>query len=145
MKQKLLLQHLPTETIFLDAYYHGPDDDLRLLPPRDLDYEKLCALTKSARQNDLQLNPNDNSWLFAKAVTEFTQAPHVLAPGLGGSQASAAGVGQVPSRRGRVGCDHFLDGSHVHRTRNTNAVSLANHSCWGFGLNGRYGFWHKMV
>jgi hypothetical protein len=72
--QKVLLEHLPTESVHLNAFYHDVED-LQLLPPRDFDYERLCALTKAAHRNDLQLNPGDNRWLFAKAVTERHKHP----------------------------------------------------------------------
>jgi hypothetical protein len=73
-EQRFLLRHLPTEPVLSEAYFGDPE----LAPPltpRDLDYEKLCELTKAAHRQDLQVNPDDRNWLFAKAVTELHKHP----------------------------------------------------------------------
>ena len=73
-EQRFLLEHLPTEPVLSETYTVDPEYP-PLVTPRDLDYEKLCALAKTAHRQDLQLNPHDRSWLIAKAVTELHEHP----------------------------------------------------------------------
>ncbi len=72
--QRFLLANLPSEPVLSEAYSVDPDYP-PLVTPRELDYEELCTLSKDAYQQDIQLNPVDKNWLFAKAVTEFHEHP----------------------------------------------------------------------
>jgi hypothetical protein len=73
-EQRFLLEHLPTEPVLPEGCPGDPEYP-PVIAPRDLDYEKLCALAKGAHRQDLQLNPGDRNWLFAKAVTELHKHP----------------------------------------------------------------------
>jgi hypothetical protein len=71
-EQRALLTSLPADST-LGAHLVGSETTLSL--PRDLAFERLCTLAKAAHQQDLQLNPNDRNWKFAKAVTELHGHP----------------------------------------------------------------------
>ena len=73
-EELLLLLNLPTDPTLPDPYSIDPESP-PLIVPQDLMFERLCALAKAARMQDLQLNPNDCNWQFAKAVTELNQYP----------------------------------------------------------------------
>jgi hypothetical protein len=73
-EEHLLLLHLPTQSTLPDPYSLDPESPPLILP-RDLVFERLCTLAKAAHRQDLQLNPNDCNWQFAKAVAELNRHP----------------------------------------------------------------------
>jgi len=72
-EERTLLEHLPTESAL--ATYSSDPESPASFAPRDLVFERLCALAKAAYRQDLQLDPNDANWQFAKAVTELHRHP----------------------------------------------------------------------
>lgn len=71
-EQLLLLKNLPPP----DGGPHlatefGPPG----LVPRNINLERICALTKAAYQHDSQLNPETPTWEFAFAVLMLNQHP----------------------------------------------------------------------
>jgi hypothetical protein len=72
-EERALLEDLPTE-VAPATYSSGPESPAPFAP-RDLAFERLCALAKAAYRQDLQLDPNDGNWQFAKAVTELHRHP----------------------------------------------------------------------
>jgi hypothetical protein len=70
-EQRFLLNHLPKDSALPQPYAGDPE-----FPPvlvlRDTTYERLCALAKAARQNDLRQNPSlPLDWEFAAAVSKL--------------------------------------------------------------------------
>jgi hypothetical protein len=71
-EQRYLMTHLPAIT----DVYAWPDPEFPRLIPRDLLYEKLCALAKAARLYDLRTRPAAaNEWEFAAAVLKVNRHP----------------------------------------------------------------------
>lgn len=72
-EQRLLLNTLPSAMpVSPDwASEFGP----AALVPRNIDYERLCALGKAARLNDLLVSPASLDWDFAFAVFQFNNHP----------------------------------------------------------------------
>lgn len=72
-EQRLLLNTLPSAMpVSPDwASEFGP----AALVPRNIDYERLCALGKAARLNDLLLNPSALDWDFAFVVFQLNNHP----------------------------------------------------------------------
>jgi hypothetical protein len=70
-EQRLLLNNLPSSSpaIWLSARELPP------LVPRDVNYERLCALGKTAYLNDRQVNPASLDWEFASAVFKLNRHP----------------------------------------------------------------------
>src|ERR1700689_551627 len=68
-EQRHLLLNLPTHPALPDPYSLDPESP-PLFVAQDLMFERLCELAKAAYRQDLQLNPDDRNWQFAKAVTE---------------------------------------------------------------------------
>ena len=73
-EERALLENLPTEPVAPATYAVDPDSPAPLAP-RDLVFARLCALAKAAYRQDLQLDPHDRNWQFAKAVTELHRHP----------------------------------------------------------------------
>ena len=75
-EQSFLLKDLPTTPSLLQSGVGGPEDPNVVIAPRDIAYERLCALAKAARNADLQLNAESGlTWDFAAAVTKLNQHP----------------------------------------------------------------------
>jgi hypothetical protein len=70
-EQRSLLNNLPSSTpvAWVPGPYPGP------LVPRNIDYERLCALGKTARLSDRQLSPASLDWDFAFAVLQLNNHP----------------------------------------------------------------------
>jgi hypothetical protein len=65
-----LLRYLPRHNVL------PPDPEYPMLLPRDIAYERLCALAKSAHRSDLQIHPKAAlDWEFAAAVTKLNRHP----------------------------------------------------------------------
>ena len=74
-EQSFLLCHLPKDPGILQAG-GGPEDPNVVLLPRDLAYERPCALAKSARKLDSGENPGfSTTWDFAAAVARLNGHP----------------------------------------------------------------------
>jgi hypothetical protein len=70
--QRDLLEDLPAEQFLPEAYAGDPE----YIPlPRDLAFERLCALARAAHRRDRTLNPTERDWQFAKAVTQLYEHP----------------------------------------------------------------------
>jgi len=74
VEQRLLLNDLP-KTSSLPGMFTGDPESLPMLVPRDATYERLCALAKAARRNDLALNPASLDWEFSFAVLQLNRHP----------------------------------------------------------------------
>ena len=53
----------------------GPETPDPTLVPRDVNYERLCALAKAAYLNDRKINPESLDWEFALAVFTLNRHP----------------------------------------------------------------------
>lgn len=74
-EQSSLLNHLP-KTSALPMAHHGDPGSSALFLPRDTDFERLCALAKTANHHDLALNPASScDWEFAAAVFKLNHHP----------------------------------------------------------------------
>jgi hypothetical protein len=73
-EQSSLLNDLPAEPMILDTDPHDFESP-PLMSPRDMAFERLCELTKAGYGRDLELNPANCGWQFAKAVTELHRHP----------------------------------------------------------------------
>jgi len=73
LQQSLLLSNLPslTPTVWIP----GPEAPDPTLVPRDVNYERLCALAKAAYLNDREINPESLDWEFALAVFTLSRHP----------------------------------------------------------------------
>ena len=74
-EQRFLLYHLPKDSVLRQPYAGDPE-----FPPvlvlRDTIYERLCALAKAARHNDLSVNPASAlDWEFAAAASKLNRHP----------------------------------------------------------------------
>ncbi len=74
VEEQALLEDLPTESVLPDPN-SSDSEALTLRPPRDLAYERLCALAKQAHRRDLQFDPSGRDWQFALAVTALNRHP----------------------------------------------------------------------
>jgi hypothetical protein len=76
-EQRFLLNHLPNESEM--SFDDGGSPEIPAQPnfiPRDTEYERLCALTKAARQHDLHFKPESAiDWEFAAAVSKLSCHP----------------------------------------------------------------------
>lgn len=72
--ERFFLNHLPTVSTAPEINLGDPEATLPFVP-RDRSYERLCALAKAARRNDIQLNPASLDWDFAFAVAKLSQHP----------------------------------------------------------------------
>jgi len=73
-EQRSLLNDLPRTPTLPETGTAEPDS-LTLRMPRDLAYERLCALAKAAHKEDIQLNPEGHDWHFAAAVAKLNRHP----------------------------------------------------------------------
>jgi hypothetical protein len=69
-EQRLLLNNLPSSGPAVHSTYFGPPPPV----PRDLNYERLCALGKAAYLSDRKLTPSLD-WEFAIAVFKLNNHP----------------------------------------------------------------------
>src|SRR5258708_8632211 len=72
-QQSLQLTNLPSSTPAI--WLPGPETPDPPLVPRDVNYERLCALAKSAYLNDRKINPESLDWGFAFAVFTLNRHP----------------------------------------------------------------------
>ncbi len=70
-EQRRLLNNLPSST----AVPIGLDPEYQMLVPRNVDYERLCSLGKTAYLHDRQVNPASPDWDFAFAVFTLNRHP----------------------------------------------------------------------
>ncbi len=75
-EQRLLLNNLPKTCTLPATSFGGPEFSLEMPVPRNLNYERLIALAKEARRNDLSLNPASVlEWECAVAVSKLNRHP----------------------------------------------------------------------
>lgn len=72
--QRFLLNNLPKVSLAPEISLGDPEVPITFIP-RDPTYERLCALAKSARRKDVELNPASLDWDFAFAVTKLNHHP----------------------------------------------------------------------
>jgi hypothetical protein len=68
-EQRLLLKYLPSSTPAI--WFTGPEPPP--LVPRDINYERLCVLGKTAYLHDREVNPASLDWEFAFAVFKLNR------------------------------------------------------------------------
>lgn len=73
LQQSLLLTNLRSSTPAI--WIPGPETPDPPLVPRDVNYERLCALAKAAYLNDRNINPESLDWEFAFAVFRLNRHP----------------------------------------------------------------------
>jgi hypothetical protein len=73
VQQSLLLTNLPSSTPAI--WIPGPETPDPPLVPRDVNYERLCALAKAAYLNDRKINPESLDWEFAFGVFRLNRHP----------------------------------------------------------------------
>ena len=73
VQQSSLLTNLPSSTPAV--WIPGPETPDPTLVPRDVNYERLCALAKAAYLNDRKVNPESLDWEFAFAVFALNGHP----------------------------------------------------------------------
>ena len=73
VQESLLLTNLPSSTPAI--WIPGPEAPEPTLVPRDVNYERLCALAKAAYLNDHKMNPESLDWEFAFAVFTLNRHP----------------------------------------------------------------------
>ena len=74
-EQRFLLNHLPEYSALPQTYGADPEFPV-VLVPRDTTYERLCAVAKTAHQNDLSVNPASAlDWDLAAAVSKLHRHP----------------------------------------------------------------------
>jgi hypothetical protein len=71
-QQRLLLNNLPSSSPAASVQF-APESIAPV--PRDVNYERLCALARAARLNDLQSVPTSLDWEFASAVFRLNNHP----------------------------------------------------------------------
>jgi len=64
VQQSLLVTNLPSSAAAI--WIPGPETPDPPLVPRDVNYERLCALAKTAYLSDRQINPASLDWEFAQ-------------------------------------------------------------------------------
>lgn len=69
-ERRLLLNNL-THSLSTPVW----DSEFQHLVPRNINYERLCALGKAARLNDFQSSPASLDWEFAFAVFQLNHHP----------------------------------------------------------------------
>jgi len=80
-EQASLLEHLPSHSVFPES------SDPEALPvPRDLAYERLCELAKTAHDRDLRADPDTRDWLFAASVAALNRHPMLWLLGWAGAK-----------------------------------------------------------
>ena len=67
-EQRLLLNYMPSSPVV----FFDPETTL---VPRNINYERLCALAKAAYLNDRKINPESLDWDFAFAVFTLNRHP----------------------------------------------------------------------
>jgi hypothetical protein len=72
-QQSLQLTNLPYSTSAI--WLPGPETPDPPLVPRDVNYERLCALAKTAYLSDRQIHPASLDWEFAFAVFRLNRHP----------------------------------------------------------------------
>jgi hypothetical protein len=73
-EERLLLDNLPkAPPLFQNS--GGIEEFPPVVVPRDVTYERLCALAKSAHQSDRTVNAEAGSWEFAAAVSKLRRHP----------------------------------------------------------------------
>jgi hypothetical protein len=72
-QQSLQLTNLPSSTPAI--WLPGPETPDPPLVPRDVNYERLCALAKTAYLSDRQIHPESLDWEFAFAVFRLNRHP----------------------------------------------------------------------
>jgi hypothetical protein len=74
-EQRFLLNNLPRYSAL--PMTHVPDPEYPpILVPRDFVYERLIALARDARHNDVRVNPaSDLEWMCAVAVSRLNRHP----------------------------------------------------------------------
>jgi hypothetical protein len=72
-QQSLLLANLPSSGPAL--WIPGPEIPYPKLVPRDVNYERLCALAKAAYLHDREINPGSRDWEFAFGVFRLNHHP----------------------------------------------------------------------
>ena len=73
VQQSLLLANMPSSTPAI--WLPGPETPDPPLVPRDINYERLCALAKTAYLSDRQIHPASLDWEFAFAVFKLNRHP----------------------------------------------------------------------
>src|SRR5258705_8830561 len=75
-EQRLLLNNLPRESAVPAMIGTDPESPLLLSVPRDVAFERLIALARDARRNDLQATPaSDAEWKIAFIVSKLNRHP----------------------------------------------------------------------
>lgn len=75
-EELLLLNNLPSAPFDSLSSLSTPEFPAPMPIPRDLAYERLIALAKEARQDDLQLDPtSDRRWIQAATVCKLNRHP----------------------------------------------------------------------
>ena len=72
-QQSSQLTNLPSSTPVI--WLPGPETPDPPLVPRDVNYERLCALAKIAYLSDRQIHPESLDWEFAFAVSRLNRHP----------------------------------------------------------------------
>src|SRR5260370_38377599 len=72
-QQSLQLANLPSSTPAI--WLPGPENPDPPLVPRDVNYERLCGLAKTAYLTDREIHPASLDWEFAFAVFMFNPHP----------------------------------------------------------------------
>jgi hypothetical protein len=76
-QQRFLLNHLPNNSTAYPAFGSEADPTV-VLVPRDLGYERLCALARAAHDGDVRSNPEaETDWKFAAAVLKLNRHPMI--------------------------------------------------------------------
>jgi len=75
-EQRILLQNLPRESAVPAIIGTDPESTPLLSVPRDVAYERLIALARNARRNDLRAYPaSDVEWRIAFVVSKLNRHP----------------------------------------------------------------------
>jgi hypothetical protein len=72
-EQAWLLECLPSHSVFAES----ADPETATPIPRDVAYERLCELAKTAHAKDIQADPDNRDWLFAASVLALNSHPMV--------------------------------------------------------------------
>jgi hypothetical protein len=73
-EQRFLLDNLPSAPASGHSLASGHPEIVELVP-RDINYERLCSLAKSAYLNDREINPASLDWEFAFAIFALERHP----------------------------------------------------------------------
>jgi hypothetical protein len=75
-EERFLLNNLPREPVVPVMNGTDPDSPPLMPAPRDVAYERLIALVRDARRNDLRVNPSsDVEWKIAFVISKITRHP----------------------------------------------------------------------